>query len=64
MKAKKVAVKALLMDTLVNERTYGHLQKTLFFSTPHDTSSVFLHSNKQPAPVTDTFFYIPRVSAY
>ena len=39
-----------------NSSTYGHLHKTLFFSTPNDTSSVFLHSHKQLAPVTDTFF--------
>ena len=28
------------------------------------TNCVFSHSHKQPAPVTDSFFRTPRVSAY
>ena len=49
-------VEALLMDTLVSGKLFLRppSQKPDYFNS--HTNSVFLHSRKRPAPVTDTFF--------
>ena len=49
-------VEALLTDTLVSGRLYLRPpSQNAFFLNSH-TNSVFLHSRKRPASVTDTFF--------
>ena len=49
-------VQALLMDTLVRRKLYLRppSQNAVFLNS--HTNSVFLHSRKQPAPVTGNFF--------
>ena len=49
-------VEALLTDTLVSGKLFLRppSQKPDYFNS--HTNSVFLHSRKRPAPVTDTFF--------
>ena len=54
--AKVYTVEAHLTDTLVSEKLYlwPPSQNAVFLHS--HTNYVFLHSRKQPAAVTDTFF--------
>ena len=49
-------LEALITDTLVSQQFYLKLPSQNPVLLNSRTKSVFLHSSKWPAPVTDTFF--------
>ena len=58
-------VEAFLTNTLVSGQLLclrSPSQDPVFLNS--HTNSVFFHSRKRPAPVTNTFFRVPRVPAY